>query len=222
MGKNIELVAADGHKLQAYRADPEGVRPRAGIVVIQEVFGVNGHIRSVCDDFAAQGYAVVAPALFDRLESGVELDYDEASLARGRELRTALGWEHPVRDVAAAVSELAELGKVGSVGYCWGASVTWLSATRLDVSCAVCYYGAQIVDFCDEEPRCPVLLHFGERDALIPLENVERIRNAHPTLPVHMYPAGHGFNCTARSDFHPESANLARERTLAFFAQHLH
>jgi carboxymethylenebutenolidase len=220
MGKNIELTAADGHKLQAYRADPED-RSRGGIVVIQEVFGVNEHIRSVCDDFAAQGYTVVAPALFDRLERGVELGYDEASLARGRELRTALGWEQPVKDVAAAVTELAERGKVASVGFCWGASVTWLSATRLDVSCAVCYYGAQIVDFCQEQPRCPVLLHFGERDSLIPLENVERIRKAHPTLPMHMYPAGHGFNCDMRDDFHAESAQLARQRTLAFFAQHL-
>lgn len=220
MGKNIELTASDGHPLQAYRADPEGA-PRGGIVVIQEVFGVNRHIRSVCDNFAAQGYATVAPALFDRLERGVELDYDQASLARGRELRTALGWEHPVKDVAAAVAALAEFGKVGTVGYCWGASVTWLSATRLDVACAVCYYGAQIVDFCEEQPRCPVLLHFGERDALIPLENVERIRKAHPALLLHMYSAGHGFNCDLRGDFHAESAHLARERTLAFFAQRL-
>lgn len=220
MGKNIELTAADGHRLQAYRADA-GARPRGGIVVIQEVFGVNRHIRRVCDDFAAQGYTALAPALFDRLESGVDLDYDEASLARGRELRTALGWKHPVKDVAAAVAQLAELGKVATVGYCWGASLAWLSATRLDVACTVCYYGAQIVDFCAEQPRCPVLLHFGERDSLIPLEHVERIRQAHPTLPVHMYPAGHGFNCDVRGDFHAESAQLARERTLAFFTQHL-
>ncbi len=221
MGSNIELVAADGHSLSAYRADPEGDVPRGGIVVIQEVFGVNRHIRSVCEGFATAGYAVVAPALFDRLERGVELDYDEASLARGRELRTALGWERPVMDVAAAVSILAPVGKVGTVGYCWGASVTWLSATRLDVACAVCYYGAQIVDFCEEQPRCPVLLHFGEHDPLIPLENVERIRQAHPMLPLHLYPAAHGFNCDARGDFHAESAQLARKRTLAFFAQHI-
>lgn len=220
MGKSIELTAADGHKLQAYRADAKG-RSRGGIVVIQEVFGVNRHIRRLCDDFAAQGYTAVAPALFDRLEPGIELDYDEVSLARGRELRTALGWQQPVKDVAAAVAKLAERGKVGTVGYCWGASVTWLSATRLDVACAVCYYGAQIVDFCEEQPRCPVLLHFGERDSLIPLENVERIRQVHPTLPLHLYPAGHGFNCDVRGDFHAESAQLAGERTLAFFAQQL-
>jgi carboxymethylenebutenolidase len=220
MGKTIEFTAPDGHILQAYRADPEGA-PRGGIVVIQEVFGINRHIRSVCDKFAAQGYATAAPALFDRLERSVELDYDEASLARGRALRTALGWEHAVKDVMAAVAELAEFGKVGTVGYCWGASVTWLSATRLDVACAVCYYGAQIVDFCEEQPRCPVLLHFGERDALIPLEDVDRIRKAHPALPLYMYPAGHGFNCDVRGDFHAESARRAWERTLAFFTQHL-
>lgn len=220
MGTIIELTAADGHQLSGYRADPAD-KLRGGIVVIQEVFGVNRHIRSVCEGFAAEGYVVIAPALFDRLERGVELDYDEASLARGRELRTALGWQAPVMDVAAAIALLAQQSKVGTVGYCWGASVTWLSATRLDVAGAVCYYGAQIVDFCEEQPRCPVLLHFGEADPLIPLQNVQRIRDAHPELAVHRYPAGHGFNCDARSDFHPESAQLARRRTLEFFARYL-
>lgn len=221
MGTTIELAAADGHTLEAYRAGPPGAA-RGGIVVIQEVFGVNPHIRSVADSFAAEGYLVIAPALFDRIERGVELGYDETSLARGRELRTNLGWSAPVMDVAAAISKLREeVAKIGTVGYCWGGSVTWLSATRLDVACAVCYYGAQIIDFYEEQPRCPVMLHFGDRDPLIPADNVERIRDAHPELPLYTYPAGHGFNCDAREEFHEESAKLARSRTLEFFSQHL-
>lgn len=220
MGTTIELTATDGHRLSAYRVDPEDM-PRGGIVVIQEVFGVNRHIRSVCDGYAAEGYTVIAPALFDRLEPGVELEYDDVDLARGRELRTSLGWEAPLHDVAAAVATLKEIGKVGAVGYCWGASITWLSATRLDVDCAVCYYGAQIVDFCEAQPRCPVMLHFGETDPLIPLENVERIRKAHPDVPIYFYPAAHGFNCDARADFRADSAKVARERTLEFFTQHI-
>lgn len=221
MGQMIELTAADGHTLSAYRADPEN-EPRAGIVVIQEVFGVNPHIRSVCDGFAAEGYGVVAPAIFDRLERGVELQYDEAGITHGRALRTKLGWKSPVLDVSAAVTALKDAGlKVGTVGYCWGASVTWLSATRLDVNCAVCYYGAQIVDFCEEQPRCPVIFHFGEKDDLIPPENVDRIRKAQPEIPLYLYPTGHGFNCDARADFHPESSELARQRTLEFFVKHL-
>jgi len=220
VGTPISLEAADGHLLGAYRADPAGAA-RAGLVVIQEVFGVNDHIRRVCDGFAAEGYAVIAPALFDRAERGVALDYDEAGLARGREIRTALGWDDPLRDVAAAVTALGGAGPAGVIGYCWGGSLAWLAATRLDVACAVGYYGGQIAAFVDERPRCPVLLHFGERDPIIPAEDVGRIREAHPEVPVHVYPAGHGFNCDARSDYDGESARLARERTLAHLAAHL-
>ncbi len=220
MGTTLQLEADDGHALSAYRADPEA-RCRGGILVIQEVFGVNEHIRRVCDDFAARGYAAVAPALFDRIERGVELDYTDDGLARGRELRTALGWDDPLRDVAAAAATLQEAGKVGTVGYCWGGSIAWLSATRLDVACAVCYYGGQIVQFCAERAGCPVLMHFGERDPIIPPEDVERIRGAQPEIPIYTYPAGHGFNCDARADYDSESAALAKERTLAFLAEHL-
>jgi carboxymethylenebutenolidase len=220
MQTTLQLTAEDGHTFSAYRADPNG-RPRAGIVVVQEVFGLNDHVRRVCDGFAADGYAALAPALFDRVERGVELDYAGADLTRGRELRAELGWEAPLRDVAAALSALGELGKVGVVGYCWGGSVAWLSATRLTPACAVCYYGGQIVQFLDERPRCPVLMHFGERDPFITTEDVERIRAAQPEIPVHTYPAGHGFNCDQRADYDARSAALARERTMAFFAEHL-
>jgi len=220
MGTNIELKASDGHALGAYRVDPPET-PRAGLVVIQEVFGVNRHVRGLCEGFAAEGYATVAPALFDRLERGAELAYDDAGLARGRALRTALGWTDPLLDVAAGIGAVRAAGKVGVVGYCWGGSVAWLAATRLDADCAVCYYGGQIVHFKDEHPQCPVLLHFGDRDPIIPEADVEAIRAAHPVLPIHVYPAGHGFNCDERADHDPESAALARERTLQFLREHL-
>lgn len=220
MAGMIELTAADGHILSGWRADPDGA-PKGGLVVVQEVFGVNAHIQSVAASFAAEGYAVVAPALFDRIEKGVALDYTEAGLARGRELRVALGWDGPVADVAAAAAVLKPAGRVGVVGYCWGGSVAWLAAARLEVAGAVCYYGGQIIQFVEEKPKAPVMLHFGETDALIPLADVDRIRAAHPEVPVHLYPAGHGFNCAARPGYHPEAARLARTRTLAFFAEHV-
>ncbi len=221
MGQTITLTAADGHELQAYRADPEGA-PRGGLVVIQEVFGVNGHIRDVCDGFAAEGYAAIAPAVFDRIERGIELDYDDDGITRGRALVEDLGWEGPTADVAAAAGALEPSGKVGVVGYCWGGSMTWLAACRLDVACAVGYYGRHIIGFNDEQPRCPVILHFGETDASIPMDDVDAIRAAHADVPVHVYgDAGHGFNCDRRGSYHAESAKTARARTLAFFAEHL-
>ena len=219
MGSQIELTASDGHAFSAYRADPEGT-PRAAVVIIQEVFGVNDHVRGVCDAYAADGYSVVAPALFDRAERNVELGYDQDQLARGREIRGALGWDEPLLDVAAALAHVRSLGKVATIGYCWGGSVAWLSATRLDVDAAVGYYGGQIIDFVEETPRCPVLLHFGETDAFIPMQNVELIRAKHAEIPLYTYPAGHGFNCESRADYDQKSANLARERTLAFIREH--
>lgn len=220
MGMSIELQATDGHRLAAYRADPEGA-PRGGIVIIQEVFGLNDHVRSVCDGYADDGYSVVGPALFDRVERGVELGYLGDDLARGRELRGELGWEKPLLDIQAATDVVKEAGKVGVIGYCWGGSLAWLCATRLSVDAAVCYYGGQIADFVDESPRCPVMFHFGEKDAFIPNEQVELIGKKHPDVPLFTYPAGHGFNCESRADYHPESANLARSRTLEFLEKHI-
>ncbi len=221
MGQTITLTAADGHELEAYRADPKGA-PRGGLVVVQEIFGVNGHIRDVCDGFAADGYAALAPAVFDRVERGVQLAYDDDGIARGRELRAELGWEGAMADVEAAAGALEPSGKVGVVGYCWGGSLAWLAACRLDVTCAVGYYGGQIIGFNDETPRCPVILHFGDTDASIPMDDVDAIRAAHADVPVHVYgDAGHGFNCDRRGSYHAESAKTARARTLAFFAEHL-
>ncbi|MBI3453497.1 MAG: dienelactone hydrolase family protein [Rhodospirillales bacterium] len=223
MGTTIQLTAADGHKLAAYRADPAG-KPRGGIVVVQEIFGVNGHIRGVCDGFAADGYAVVAPALFDRVRPGIELGYAEADIASGREVRGKIPWEQALADLRAAMDALDGAGRRGIVGYCWGGSVAWLAATRLDgLAAAVSYYGAQIAPFAAEQPRCPALLHFGETDHSIPLADVDKLRAAQAGNPVeiHLYPAGHGFNCEARASHHPASAARARERTLAFFRQHV-
>lgn len=221
MGQTITLTAADGHELQAYRADAEGA-PRGGLVVIQEIFGVNGHIRDVCEGFAAEGYAAIAPAVFDRVERGVELEYDDDGITRGRALRAELGWEEAMADVEAAAGALRPSGKVGVVGYCWGGSLAWLAACRLDVACAVGYYGGQIIGFNDETPRCPVILHFGEIDASISMDDVDAIRAAHADVPVHVYGgAGHGFNCDRRASYHAESAKTARARTLAVFAENV-
>ena len=222
MGKTLTLTASDGHKLSAYRADPAG-KPRAGLVVIQEIFGVNSHIREVCDGFAKAGYAAVAPALFDRTKPGVELGYTAPDIEAGRSLRGKISWPDALKDVAAAIAAVKDAGKVGIVGYCWGGSVSWRAATQLSgLSAAVGYYGGQIAEFKDEKAKVPVLLHFGETDASIPLTDVEKIKAAQPGVPVHVYAgAGHGFSCDHRGSFNKASHELALERTLAFFAKHL-
>ncbi len=219
MGQTITLTAEDGHELSAYRADPAGA-PRGGLVVIQEIFGVNAHIRSVCDRFAGAGYAAIAPAMFDRVERGVELDYNSDGVAKGREIRGGLDWDGPVRDVAAAAAAVADAGKTGAIGYCWGGSVAWLAATRLNLP-AVGDYGGQIVEFLEEPLQVPVMLHFGAEDPVIPPEDVDKSRAARPDVPVFMYQAGHGFNCDARASYNEESAKFALTRTLEFLGENL-
>jgi len=221
MGTAIELTASDGHHLSAYRADPAG-KPRGGVLVIQEIFGVNAHIRAVCDEYAKEGYVAIAPALFDRVERGVETGYD------GEAMRTAIGFVTKLKpaetllDLQAAIDELAKIGKVGVVGYCYGGTMTWASACRLDkVAAASCYYGGQIHRQIDSQPKAPTILHFGESDASIPMAEVDKFKAAHPGLPVYVYPAGHGFNCDHRASHHAESAKLAKQRTLELFAKHV-
>ncbi len=215
----IRLTASDGHELDAYEAGPADAT--AGIVIIQEIFGVNAHIRDVTDRYAALGYRAVAPALFDRLERGVELGYTADTVTQGRAMRGAIDWDDTVRDVGAAVAHLAGNGPVGVVGYCYGGSLAWLAANALPVAAAVGYYGGQIIQFLDRTPQAPVLLHFGEVDYMIPLSDVTEISRAHPAVPVHVYPgADHGFNCDARDSYHPDAAALALECTLDFFATH--
>ena len=217
---DIRLAASDGHAFAAAEALPAGT-PRGGIVLIQEVFGVNHHIRAVVAQYAEAGYAVVAPALFDRAARDTTLGYNEADLARGRELRMQIGWDGPVLDVSAALAHLAPHGRTGVIGYCWGGSVAFLSATRLSPNAAVCYYGGQIIQFKDEAAKAPVQMHFGERDTIITPDDVAAIRAAQPDADIHVYPAGHGFNCTERADYDPESARTALERTLAFLQRHV-
>jgi carboxymethylenebutenolidase len=220
MGDTITLTAPDGHRFGAYLATPSG-RERGGIVVIQEIFGVNRHIRAVTDRFAEDGYAALAPALFDRAERNLDVGYDEAGIARGRAVRQRVAYDGALRDTAAAIAHLQRFGKVGIVGYCWGGNIAWLAACRLSVAAAVGYYGGDIANLLNEVPKAPLMLHFGERDPHIAAEAVARIRAAVPDVPVHTYPAGHGFNCDERKDYDAASAALARERTLAHFAAHV-
>jgi carboxymethylenebutenolidase len=217
----ITLEAADGHRFAAWVAAPAGP-PRGGLVVVQEIFGVNEHIRSVAEGYAADGYLAVAPALFDRLERGVELGYDDAGIRRGRALKEASGHDRPLLELAAAVAHAARAGKVGIVGYCWGGLLAWIAAAKVDgLAAAVPYYGGGIPDHVALAPRCPVLAHFGARDAMIPRAGVEALRHAHPEVEVQLYDAGHGFNCDQRASFDAAAATLARERTLAFLRRHV-
>jgi len=217
----IELTAADGHRLAAWRDGPE-TASRA-LVVVQEIFGVNGHIRNVCSRFAAEGYAVVAPALFDRVERGVELGYAASDVARGRELRGHVPAEGTLADVEAAAAALPEGAARGIVGYCWGGTVAWWGATRSrSFRAASGWYGGGIAAAKTEVAACPVQLHFGEKDASIPLSDVEAIRSAQPGVEIFVYPgAGHGFGCDERGSFSAPDAALAQSRTLAFLARHL-
>jgi len=217
----IQLVAADGHRFDAYIADPAG-RARGAIVVVQEIFGVNSHIRSVADGFAKEGYVAIAPALFDRIEPGVDIGYTPDDIARGRALKARADTADAMRDVAATVAAVADAGKVGIVGYCWGGFVSWMASAEVPgLACAVVYYGGGVLEHGDIEPRCPVLGHFGERDSMIAVEGVRALAGRHPRQRIHVYPADHGFNCDQRGSYHAESAATARARTLDFFGQHI-
>jgi carboxymethylenebutenolidase len=222
MGQTLQLTAADGHKLAAYRADPAG-KPKGGVVVIQEIFGLNGHIRRVADGFAADGYVAIAPALFDRVKPGVELGYQEADIAAGIDVRKQVTFEQALADIDAARKAIVGVGKLGVVGYCWGGTLTWLSATRLDgFAAAAGYYGGGIGNIAEEKPRCPVQMHFGETDHAIPLADVGKLRGAQGAIvEIQVYPAGHGFNCDERASYHKPSADRARARVLALFKEHV-
>jgi carboxymethylenebutenolidase len=216
----MELTAADGHRLQAYESVPSGAA-RGGVVVVQEIFGVNDHIRRVAEGYAADGYRVIAPALFDRVRPGIELGYTDADIAEGRKIRGQLSFDQALADVEAARKALGDRN-IGIVGYCWGGTVTWLAAARIaGFAAAASYYGGGIGQFAAEHPRCPTQCHFGEKDHAIPMSEVAAVRAANPGVEVYTYPAGHGFNCDARASFDAAAAKLARDRTLAFFRKHL-
>ncbi|MFZ2387889.1 MAG: dienelactone hydrolase family protein [Polaromonas sp.] len=228
MGQFVNLKAADGFSLPAYVAQPEG-KPRGAVVVLQEIFGVNSHIRSVADRFAGEGYLAVAPSTFERVKSGVDLGYTEDDMKAGFELKTAvdaLPGTGVLQDIQAAIDHAAKAGggKVGIVGFCWGGLLTWKAACTLNgLSAAIAYYGGGITAEGEiaRSPKCPVMAHFGDQDHWITMEGVEAFKKAHPEVEVHVYAANHGFNCDQRGSYNEAAANLARERSLAFFAARL-
>jgi carboxymethylenebutenolidase len=226
MSHILELTAADGFVFPAYVAEP-AQNPKGGLVLLQEIFGVNSHIREVADAFAAEGYRVVAPATFHRVKAGVELGYTEADMGEGFGHKTAveaLPAPGVMQDIQAAIDEAKHGGKVGIVGYCWGGLLTWRAACSLTgLSAAVPYYGGGMTagDDAKRKPQVPVLAHFGDQDHWIPLDTVEAFREAQPGVEVQVYAANHGFNCDQRGSYNEAAAQLARQRTLAFFAQHL-
>jgi carboxymethylenebutenolidase len=226
MGTFIDLKSADGFVFPAYVAQPAG-QPKGGVVVLQEIFGVNSHIRSVADGYASEGYLAVAPATFHRVKQGVELGYTQDDMAAGQALKAAveaLPAPGVMPDIQAAIDHAAQGGKVGIVGYCWGGLLTWRSACLLNgLSAAAPYYGGGMTtpDEVARRPKVPVLAQFGDQDHWIPLNSVEAFKKAHPEVQVEVYHANHGFNCDQRGSHDAAAAKLARERTLAFFAQHL-
>lgn len=221
MGKHISLTTTDNHSLGAYRADPSGT-PKGAMVVAQEIFGVNSHIRNVCDRLAAQGYVAVAPALFDRFARDFQSGYSAEEVAHARGYIAKIDWPKMLLDMQAGIDEVKSAGPVGVIGFCMGGSAAFLAATRLDgLKAAVAYYGGQIVKFADEKPKCPVQMHFGESDTSIPMSDVEIIKQKRPDCEIYTYPAGHGFYCDERASFHDASAKLAWERTLAFLDKHM-
>ncbi|MGE3988048.1 dienelactone hydrolase family protein [Pseudorhodoplanes sp.] len=221
MGKHFSLTTTDNHSLAAYRADPKG-KPKGAMVVAQEIFGVNSHIRNVCDRLADAGYVAVAPALFDRFVRDFESGYTPDEVAHARSHLGKIDWPKMLLDIQAGVDDVKAVGPVGVIGFCMGGSVAFLAATRLTgLSAAVAFYGGQIVKFADEAPKCPVQMHFGETDASIPMSDVDIIKQKRPDCEIYTYPAGHGFYCDERGSFHDDSAKLAWQRTLDFLGKHM-
>lgn len=219
MGEMIQLTTSDGHGLAAYRAEPVAA-PRGGIVILQEIFGITDHIRRVTDQYAERGYLAIAPGLFDRVRPGIVLDYSDVD--EGRATMTSLNLDETVIDIDAAATAARVAGKVAAIGYCWGGAMADLAACRANVDAAIAYYGRMIVEWLDEQPRCPVMYHFGANDPLIPPDMVEQIRAARSMHPLFVYEnAGHGFNCDERDDFSPACAALALDRTMEFLAEHI-
>ena len=222
MGQITSLVSPDGHSFEIYDAHPKGTKTGV-VVVIQEIFGVNAHIREVVDGYAREGYRAIAPALFDRIEPGIELGYAGSDMMRGVEI--AKGKLNPVKalmDIEATVDSVRESGPVGVVGYCFGGLMAFLSACEVaNLACAVSYYGGGIVDQLDKSPKVPVQFHFAEQDAHMPMSDVNRIREAFPQCILYTYDADHGFNCDHRASFDENAAAVAKDRSLQFFAEHL-
>ena len=217
MGEIINATASDGHEFDIYLAQAKG-SPRGGIVLIQEIFGVNNHIKNVAEKFSSNGYLVGAPSLFDRVQPDIQLGYSTEDIRRGRELKDNLGNESPLMDITATLNIVRSAGHVAVVGYCWGGTLAWLSACQVDgFNAASSYYGGGIGKLLSIQPKCPSIFHFGEQDHAIPAEEINSLRQAHPECPIYLYPAGHGFNCEQRDSFNSTSSAIAFERTI----QHL-
>jgi carboxymethylenebutenolidase len=224
MGNDIKVTSKGSGTIGAYLSEPaEGLERRGCIVVIQEIFGVNSHIREVVDGYAQQGYVAIAPKIFDRIEANIELGYTESDMAEGIELAfQKLDLEQTLLDLQGTIDFAGGHGKVGVVGYCFGGLLTWLSACKLEgVNAASSYYGGGVVGYLELSPKCPTIMHFGELDAHIPLSDVDKIKSAHSNLPVYVYAADHGFNCDHRGSYDAEASKLAYERSLAHFAENL-
>ena len=214
----IEITAKDNHKFSAYISQPSG-KPKAGIVIIQEIFGVNAHIKEVTDLYASKGYLCVAPSLFDRIEKNVTLNYDEIGVSKGRNLKELCD-KDALKDIEASISVVSSAGKVGVIGYCWGGSLSWkIGCEASNLSASVCYYGGDIPKLKDLKPNCNVLTHFGELDKGIPINDVKIFEETQPDVLTYTYPADHGFNCDHRSQYNKTCANIALERTLKFLEQ---
>jgi carboxymethylenebutenolidase len=220
MGEFTTIMARDGHEFQAYLAAPTG-KPRGAVVVLQEIFGVNSHIRSVTDSFAAEGYTAIAPALFDRIRRGIELGYGPEDRQTAIGTMQQLKPDDTLKDVGAATAVVKNSGRVGVVGFCWGGRMAYLAARELPVACAVVYYG-KVVDLLDKKPKRPVMYHFGTLDKSIPVSDTEKIQAAHPEATLYLYEgADHGFNCDQRQSYNAEAAALARQRTLGFLGRYV-
>jgi len=214
-GEFTTLMARDGHEFNAWLVAPSGPA-RGSVVIAQEIFGVNRHIRAVADGYAAAGYVTIAPCLFDRIRRGIELGYSEKETQEGRGYRLQIPKEKTLVDLNSSINVVKHAGRVAVIGYCWGGTLAYLAACELPVACAVSYYGGQIKDHLAKSPRRQVMYHFGEQDPYIPPADIEKIRAADPNGEFHLYPADHGFNCDERATYDAASAHLARERTLAF------
>ena len=217
----VDLVASDGHKFRGWRAAPSG-KPRAALVVIQEIFGVNHHIRSITERYAKEGYLAIAPAMFDRYQRDFETGYGPDGMAEAMAIVPKIEPPKALLDIEAARADVHSVGKVGIVGFCFGGTMSWLSACKLKFDAASCYYGGQIARLKDEKPQCPAIMHFGAKDAHIPLSAVDEIKKAQPNVPVYLYDADHGFSCDERATYDEEAHKLAWNRTLKFFAETLH
>jgi carboxymethylenebutenolidase len=219
MGEFTTIMARDGHEFQAYLSPPPG-KPHGAVVVIQEIFGVNSHIRGVTDGFAKEGYTAIAPSLFDRIRRSIELGYSPADMQEGKGYVQQLKMEETLKDLGAAIAVVKHSGRTGTVGYCWGGALSYVAACELPLACGVVYYG-KASNYLDKKPRCQVMYHFGTQDPSIPLSEVEKIKAVDAQGIFYEYEAGHGFSCDQRPSFHPEAAALARQRTLEFFARKL-